>query len=816
MSSAIRLNRIYDFIDAGRFNDAISQCCQLLNSNSTSPRSDLVKSLLAFSYSRSGNAHAARKIALGLASTTPSTADTLAALNLTLSDLGEYDVLAGVYRELWQRNGSAYDKQAKLALTNYVKAFNWRAVQATCLRLSKHDRKYEWWAVAALLMQAVSADVDKEKDTEKGIALALALRIAHSLHPSSAQQAHLLTRLYSHAGDLEKAARVLDECHAYVNTSLALQELQWDVLAELHRTTSIRDKAHSLLRAGSHNYAHHSAYLSTIQCGQREDVDHAIELFHSLSLQDPKERGHLIALMEVSRRCHSDEGAPQLIKLIERYWQQYKSKPVCHDDLAVFLAHLHGQQVDLGGLRGLFSAALHDDDEQLDVRINAAKLSRSLAITTSISEDVDSAAYYARLYAHYQPASAGVPSTDIHPADDLGVLSVLCHVSAYHKSKPTDTAHLHAAVAFIEWALQGNVRSYKLKILYIALCRILAQPGGVWRGASALRIQSVQNDTLSAYACAQISALSCSRDDVAGVLPSTTSPRCVWNQSARESAEMMGRLFEKGAWSHLEDFAAFRDRLASSLNKWLLWFEDVRIRLGEVDRVGTEEMEAWVVSLQQLKTVGVDRLVDNRDSSLLPSHSPLDEPHAGVQLHVLTNQDAAWLSAYCDMYARFLNAALGRQAVQVETGSGNETQTQTQDTDNLTAPERVLSDMSHLAHAYHCQGSDAEKAPVAQRLLDTYTLLGELLNAATLPIEQAHCVKVAIEAWSLILLAIPAPSKKKKTKSPSYPLYNGVGVCLANMVKGWQSSVGSGGGVDHSLFARLHDLVLQKIDYKNM
>lgn len=58
--------------------------------------------------------------------------------------------------------------------------------------------------------------------------------------------------------------------------------------------------------------------------------------------------------------------------------------------------------------------------------------------------------------------------------------------------------------------------------------------------------------------------------------------------------------------------------------------------------------------------------------------------------------------------------------------------------------------MSHLAHAYHCQGSDAEKAPVAQRLLDTYTLFGELLNAATLPIEQAHCVKVAIEVGGLL------------------------------------------------------------------
>lgn len=62
----------------------------------------------------------------------------------------------------------------------------------------------------------------------------------------------------------------------------------------------------------------------------------------------------------------------------------------------------------------------------------------------------------------------------------------------------------------------------------------------------------------------------------------------------------------------------------------------------------------------------------------------------------------------------------------------------------------MLNDISQEATIYHHQGSDVEKAPVARKVLEKYSEFASLLEEAKLPIEQLHCVKVAIEVGELI------------------------------------------------------------------
>lgn len=651
--NAWKLNKIYDLIDAGSFKESITQCKYILKSS----QSDLVKSLLAFSYSRSGDIEAAKSLALELVSTAPTSTDTLAALNLTLSDLREFNTLADLYKQLWNKSGSNLDSNAKLSMSCYLKAQNWKSIQSVSIRLSKiarhpHNITYTWWSVAALLMQSICAI----NDQEKRIAFSLALRLSDSLECDNAQQVYLLTRLYTLSGDPNRAALLLEQHQQHVQNSLALEELQWDVLNSLNDYHTIRHKAQQLLQGGSQNYSHHTAYLSTIT---QDDIDQATALFNTLIHQNPKERGHLMALMELARKFNHTS----LPSLVLRYWHQFKNKPVCFDDLVDFVRHSYQQNQDITGLRDLFSTSLHNSSEELDTRINAAKLSRCLSITTTVERDLSDAELFASLYKSYLYAAEGVPSTDIHPADDWSILASLCFISAYHKTH--DTAHLEAAVAFMESALLSNGRSYKLKILLISVYRILGR-SRTFQVVRSMRIQSVQQDTLTQYGCGHVSSLAVSSGDVAGVLPNTSSYRSVWAQSERECSEMLARLFENGTWPHLEDFTEFAARLSKSIHKWVLWFENVRVKVAETGRVEEQQLEEWRKSLEEMGDV--DALVDNRDWSLLPTCSPLGESAAREQLRVLTYQDRGWLRAYKGIYGRVLNLALYKSVDESEAG----------------------------------------------------------------------------------------------------------------------------------------------------
>ncbi|TIA88929.1 hypothetical protein E3P99_02301 [Wallemia hederae] len=804
--NSLRLNKIYDYIDAGRYTEAVDLCKSLL----TSSKSDLVRSLLAFCYSRSGQLKEARELAVELVAAAPTSSDILAALNLTLSDLKEYSILADLYRQHWTRNGSNLDSNAKLSLANYTKAQDYKSIQSVSIRLSKVakpplNNMYAWWSVAALLMQAIAA----ENSQEKLIALTLASRLVDGLTCDNAQQTYLLTRLYMLSDKLDTAAHLLSQHQDHIRTSLALEEIHWDVLKQLNDHSTIKNKARELLLDGSQNYAHHSAYLSTV--GQ-EDAQEAVALFEDLAEKNTKERGHVMALMELSKQFND----ATLPTLIERYWHQFKNKPVCFDDLEVFVKHLYHTNQDTSALLHLFTAALHDEHEAQDTRINAAKLMRSLSITTTIERDLSDAQYFAQQWKEYQYTGNDVPSTDIHPADDWSVLASLCYISAFSKSR--DTSHLETASSFMESAMLTNGRSYKLKILMIAVYRILGS-SKIFGIVRMMRIQSVQQDTLSHFGCSEVSALSITSGDVAGVLPNTTTFRSVWAQSERECSEMLARLFENGTWSHLEDFTDFAMKLKLSLHKWILWFEHVRVTVSESSKIEEEDLRAWYEKLEEIGDV--DSLVDSRDWSLLPNWSPFAESGAREQLHALTYQQKKWLRAYKRIYERVLSLALNKTEKQSSDkehehnhnhNHANGEGSSDIEEHKLTDAERILHDISLIAPSYHKQGSDVEKAPVAQQVLEKYGDFAALLAQAKLPVEQLHCVKVAIETWSLIQLAVPAPSKKKKTKSPSYPLYQGVIEALKTMVASWEKQASA----DASLFARMHELVQRRIDYKNV
>ncbi|TIC27115.1 hypothetical protein E3Q11_02730 [Wallemia mellicola] len=775
-----------DLLEDGHYSIASRQCETLLQNK---PDWELVRALLAFSYCRSARTDDARKIAYNLADIKPKNSDTMAALNLTLTDLRAYDKLAEMYKLLWEQNGSINDNNGRLTAMAYIKAQNWKGMQSVSMRLSKVSQnansvKFTWWTIAGLFMQAQTA----KNEQEKSLAFTLALRLADSVQCQSDEEVHLLVRLFWSSGNPRKASDLLVEHDKEISNSLALEELQWDVWKELDEVSLIKNKAKSLLEGGSGNYAHHTAYLSTVKDNREE----AVALFEHLAQQNPKERGHIIALMEIERKFSKNDN---LVSLLERYWHLFKNKPVCFDDIITFMKYLHHEKYNISSLNEVFIKDFNNKDESLDTRLNAAKLVRCLSLNIALEKEIQNADLYAQLHKEYLVAGEGVPKTDLHPADDWAVLSGISYISAYSKSR--DLSYLTKASENMEFALSKSERSYKLKLLLISIYRITGNLN-MFDLIRKMRIQSVQQDTLTHHGCGELSTFAMSSLDVVGVLPNTNSSFSgVWGQAERECSEMLSRLFDYGTWSHLEDFSDFAGMLKYSLHKWILWFEDVRIKLGESPKIEGSQLEDWLSSLDKLDALS-DNLVDNRDWSLLPSWAPFEESETREQLHILTYQEGNWLKKYSEIYRRIFSVVLNKPNECTNDGL-----------EELTSAEKILEEISHLIIKYNKQGSDAEKAPVGAEVLDKFGDFSKLLTEAALPCDKLHAAKVSIETWSLIRIGIAPPSKKKKTKSPSYGLYQGIVEQLQEMVKDWKTD-----DIDN-LWSRLHSLVDTKIDYKN-
>lgn len=377
-------------------------------------------------------------------------------------------------------------------------------------------------------------------------------------------------------------------------------------------------------------------------------------MFKSLEKRYPKERAHLLGQLEIHKKYKKFD---QLFQLIQNYFHKYKSRPVCYDDLKGYLKYLYdNQQLEyLNKLNNTFNNTL-ENEKGLDSIINAAKLKRMISFNETVENEEMNGYKFSEIYEKYLPEGMNVPETDLHPADDLAVLAGLAFISAYHKCN--DFKYIHKAICVMEFGLSNSKRSYRLKLLLIRLYRLIASPQLALDHNNSLRIQSIQQDTLSHWTCSRLSTFCAASDGdmtCLNIIPNTNHPFLgFWGEGERESNEMILKLFKQGTYSYLEDFITFANRIKQSLNKQLLKTENIRMKVLR-DKLESDEIKDM---LTELRNVKIDTLVDNRDYQLLPEWQSIGES-VYEQTSIFTmNQGYNWLKCFHLIYKRIFGINL--------------------------------------------------------------------------------------------------------------------------------------------------------------
>lgn len=107
--------------------------------------------------------------------------------------------------------------------------------------------------------------------------------------------------------------------------------------------------------------------------------------------------------------------------------------------------------------------------------INVLKLIRFNLSESELTPELESsrAAEYVKAYLECLLYGKSLPDTELQPADDLAILAGQAFVAAWTLDK--DEAHLHNAVAILEYASARSKQSYRIRLLLIRLYHLIGR-----------------------------------------------------------------------------------------------------------------------------------------------------------------------------------------------------------------------------------------------------------------------------------------------------------------------------------------------------
>jgi len=134
------------------------------------------------------------------------------------------------------------------------------------------------------------------------------------------------------------------------------------------------------------------------------------------------------------------------------------------------------------------------------------------------------AAFYVKEYLHGLQLGAGLPDTELQPADDLAILAGNVLVNLWHLTN--DQVYLYNAATVLEFASTKSKHSFRIRLLLVQIYRLLgtcfpyspnvSDHGYVLAGAPLLalkhyrlmNVKQIQADTLSHFILARASTFS--------------------------------------------------------------------------------------------------------------------------------------------------------------------------------------------------------------------------------------------------------------------------------------------------------------------
>ncbi|GJN88621.1 hypothetical protein Rhopal_001587-T1 [Rhodotorula paludigena] len=446
----------------------------------------------------------------------------------------------------------------------------------------------------------------------------------------------------------------------------------------------------------------------------------ARDLFRRLSTDSPKakvERGYLLALVELAKegQARGWAQADELLPLVEQYFERFGGKACCFDDLYPYLAVLGDE--DASKLRTSLSAAASGGVTTISAAtrvINAQKVLRYLAPEATADEEKATAEGSIQRYYEALPLGKDLPATELQPADDFALLAGQAYVSAYQLSR--DRSYLERAVVLIDQALLRSKYKYQLRILLLSLLRQLGASSLSLAHYRPFGVKNIQHDTLSHLVLARGAtfAIEGGAQKEAGVFETVLVTEGWYGSGRREAREMVVKALDCNAYSKVEDFTEFRQRLDRSLQGGLVALEALRMRVlrGQLDADGVDEA---IGRLEQLVATAQDSYSDNRDYKTLPNYQRKGSVSIWEQAELAPRQDLTPTETAFVSFAKLAQVAL-------------------------------LAPLD--------QAADAEQAALAFFKAQGESIAAAIDDAQALPWEVLHVAELCLEAFALLELGI--------------------------------------------------------------
>lgn len=578
---------IYNAIESRNFSLAVKKADALLQAG-TFPLASALKSYALF---RLGDKEQAGQEAEKVLSQKVNLS-VIMPLELVLPSLGRTQQLAELYLAASQAHPND-EELAEGALLCLVKNKMFqRALQLLLKRFRTLKEKKDFWRyiqVAILHSQRLQPPGSK-------LALEVAFRrfqeqeLEDTGFSEETLSLYLSFFLLQGKDRLQEALKIIEQphCRSLVNNSLTIQFQLRECWKALEDNESVLRDCRSRIAQGDRNWAVLSECIRTmgqVASGSMSQDD--VDLIIKAAEQDQwKDRGSFLGVLELFRVSH-DNGLSKpcdllLADLVRKYLDTFIAKPSCFEDIRPFLAQY--PEADRASLlEWAHDISDFSTESNIARKVNAAKLSRFFQSDSEMAREIS----VSLLHDHAQALQQlHVPDTEMHPGDDLALLSAM-------EASATGPEALSTAAVIAIHGCQESKRAYRLRLLLIRLLLRLGCLKLAVQHYEALGLKAVQLDTVSHYVMDRNASFGGSHAaDIANVWEGQMKE--FYEHSAYEVPEALGRAFSNGKFSQVSDLCEFNDCLQHSCAKLILQLDMVRSKLVNQDLVDSEYNSAQV------------------------------------------------------------------------------------------------------------------------------------------------------------------------------------------------------------------------------
>ncbi|KAF9562547.1 actin cytoskeleton organization protein [Agrocybe pediades] len=670
MSSALdrQIRPIYDALDTGSNKSAIVACNKLLKKH---PKNDLIKALKALALIRSQKVEESLVLCDEVLETKPTDDAVLTALMHVLRGLGRHNDTVTMFEEAFKKQPSNEDLGSQTFFAN-VRANHWKSAHQIATRMFKqfHDQRYLYWSVISAVLQANDA-------TTPSTMRPILYKLAHRLLTSSPTPSYVNPdRFYLHLTILlelelyEEADTLLDSDagKSICATNLSCNELRREIWRRQGRAVQEAERAEKLIvEKKDRNWLEFLAVLDgvlpsstdsqLVEGDVTQKLKHVEEVLSKVQEEDGlKDRSGPLALLELERRARIHGVAKdqtRMLTLLQNYFDKFGDKACCFEDLKPFLKT---EDDTLGLFRASLESVPTDFTtvSQLIRLINSFKILRYTLTEADITVEKESerVATYAKYYFDALALGAGLPVTELQPADDLALLAGNALISLWQLTG--DDKYLYDAVYLLEFALTKSKQSFLTRLILIRVYRLLGASSLALEHYRAMQVKQVQHDTLSHLILSRASAFSLASSGDLTLASECLESTQIYLSNSQETGDFVVRAFTAEKYSQIPEFIKFEERLENSLQRDTVKVEHLRMRLSH-EAITSDLID---MELIELKFIFDRTRYDNRDFNILPDYQPRVSSGLNDQTLLFGKPEGdKWLSAFLKVYIRAFQAA---------------------------------------------------------------------------------------------------------------------------------------------------------------